>query len=157
VGSAVNALELRVPPPLWTLLFALAMAALAWLTPTYPLGDAVRFGLAGVLALVGLGVSAAGIVEFRRARTTIHPLQPHKATVLVDSGIYRRTRNPMYLGLLLVLVAWGLGLASAWAMLGPVGFVLVITRLQIGPEERALTALFGAQYARYRARVRRWI
>ena len=76
---------------------------------------------------------------------------------MVSTGIYRVTRNPMYLGLSLVLVAWAVFLSSAWALLGVAAFVLYMDRLQIAPEERALSKLFGSEYTAYRAKVRRWL
>jgi protein-S-isoprenylcysteine O-methyltransferase Ste14 len=75
----------------------------------------------------------------------------------VTSGIYRVTRNPMYVGLTLSLCAWGFWLGRPIAALGPLTFVAFIDRLQIVPEERALTARFGQAYADYRRRVRRWL
>lgn len=108
-------------------------------------------------ALAGLAAEAGAIVSFRRAQTTMNPLTPGKATRLVVTGIYRWTRNPMYVGLLLWLVAWALFLGHALAWGGMPLFILTMNRLQIAPEERAMTALFGAEYAAYCARVRRWV
>jgi len=107
--------------------------------------------------VIGVAFSATGILSFRRVRTTVNPTRPDEASVLVSTGIYRVTRNPMYVGLLLVLVAWAVFLASAWALLGVAGFVLYMNRFQIAPEERALSRLFGSEYASYKARVRRWL
>ena len=84
-------------------------------------------------------------------------MTPEAASALVRSGIYRTTRNPMYVGLLLILVAWAVLLSSVWTLLGPLVFVLYITRFQIIPEESALSALFGADYAAYQSSVRRWL
>lgn len=102
------------------------------------------------------GRNGAGI-RFRRANTTVNPLKPQAASSLVTAGIYRYTRNPMYLGLLFLLVAWAVLLSSPFALLGPVAFVTYISRFQIVPEERVLAALFGAEYAAYQAGVRRWL
>ncbi len=107
--------------------------------------------------LLGVAVCLAGVLSFRLARTTVNPLRPETATALVDSGIYRHTRNPMYLGFAMILVAWALYLDSPFTLLGVVGFVLYMNRFQIIPEERALQALFGEQFSSYRARVRRWL
>jgi len=84
-------------------------------------------------------------------------MKPEKASSLVTTGIYRFTRNPMYLGLLFVLFAWAVFLASVWALLGPVAFVFYIDRFQIAPEEAILAGMFGAAYTEYKARVRRWL
>jgi protein-S-isoprenylcysteine O-methyltransferase Ste14 len=107
--------------------------------------------------LVGIGFSVGGVLAFRRARTTLNPTKPEQASSLVRSGVYRVTRNPMYVGLLCVLVAWAVFLSSAWALLGPLIFVLYIGRFQIAPEERALAKLFGSEFADYQAKVRRWL
>jgi protein-S-isoprenylcysteine O-methyltransferase Ste14 len=110
-----------------------------------------------VIALAGGAAALAGDREFKRARTTINPFKPENSTALVTSGIYRFTRNPMYVGLTLVLLGWAAFLCSAWALLGPVVFVVYINRFQISPEERVLSAKFGAAYTEYTARVRRWL
>jgi protein-S-isoprenylcysteine O-methyltransferase Ste14 len=99
----------------------------------------------------------AGIREFRVARTTVNPLQPGQATSMVTSGIYRFTRNPMYLGMMLLLVAWSAWLGNALALLLAALFVLYIGRFQIAPEERMLSRLFGPDFDAYRGQVRRWL
>jgi protein-S-isoprenylcysteine O-methyltransferase Ste14 len=96
-------------------------------------------------------------IRFRRANTTVNPLKPQAASSLVTIGIYRYTRNPMYLGLLFLIVAWAVLLSSPFALLGPVTFVAFIGRFQIVPEERVLSALFGEEYAAYKSHVRRWL
>ncbi|MBS0374392.1 MAG: isoprenylcysteine carboxylmethyltransferase family protein [Proteobacteria bacterium] len=115
-----------------------------------------RRALVAIAAAAGIGIIASAIRRFNEAQTTVNPLEPSKATVLVSGGIYRYTRNPMYLGLALLLVAWALWLGSASAWLGPLAFVVLIDRVQIAAEEAALGRLFGAEYGAYRDSVRRW-
>lgn len=153
----MQALELKVPPPVVALLIGAAMWLAAGIGPVLELPLAVRLAASVAIALCGGGVAFAGRLEFKRARTTIDPLHPDKASTLVATGIYGRTRNPMYCGLTLVVAGWAIFLCSALALLGPPGFVLYITRLQIVPEERILSARFGAAYAAYTARVGRWL
>ncbi len=154
----MSALELKIPPPLVAAAVAGAMvAASVWLPPVLALPPAVRVGAALVLAAVGACFDVAGLLAFRKARTTVNPMTPDKATAVVSTGVYRVTRNPMYLGLVLMLLALALYLASPWALLGPLAFGAFITRFQIRPEERALAARFGAAYTAYCARVRRWL
>lgn len=110
-----------------------------------------------VVALVGIGVAVAGVLEFKRAKTTVNPLVPNKATSVVTSGIFRLTRNPMYLGLaatLLGVTIWWLSIVGVAVV---VAFCLYLTRFQIQPEERALRAQFGQEFTEYMARVRRWL
>lgn len=114
--------------------------------------------LAGVIASAGLVVCVLGVLPFRRARTTIDPTRPERASTLVTTGIFAVTRNPMYVGMLLVLVGWGIYLSNpAGLLLGPPAFVLYLDRFQIVAEERALATAFAAEYAEYSKRVRRWI
>jgi protein-S-isoprenylcysteine O-methyltransferase Ste14 len=133
------------------------MWGISLVTPPLYMPAAVRFAACAAFALVGLIFGVAGVVSFRRARTTINPTKPEAASSLVSSGIYRVTRNPMYVGLSFVLFAWAVLLSSAWALLALLAFVLYIGRFQIAPEERALSKLFGSEYMAYRAKVRRWL
>ncbi|MEO6659938.1 MAG: isoprenylcysteine carboxylmethyltransferase family protein [Burkholderiaceae bacterium] len=150
-------LEAKVPPPAVAVATALIMWGISELAPQVVMPSGLRWGLSLAIAVVGVAVSASGVWSFRRARTTLDPTQPEQASSLVRSGIYRITRNPMYLGLLLVLGAWAVFRSSAWALLGVAGFVLYMGRFQIAPEERALAGLFGGEYASYKASVRRWL
>lgn len=153
----MKVLENRVPPPLMALLCALAMWGLACITPRMD-ADIVLQGIAaGLIALVGLGICVAGVLAFRRADTTVNPLQPQTASTLVTDGVYRITRNPMYLGLALMLLGWAVWLAAPLTLAGVVVFVLFIQRFQIIPEERAMARLFGEHFITYKSRVRRWI
>ncbi len=119
--------------------------------------ELLRVSVSAALGLVGACVSLAGTIGFRRAKTTVNPMKPANASSLVTGGIYRVTRNPMYLALLLVLMGWAVFLAAPWVVLGPLAFGLYITQFQVKPEERVLSAMFGSAYGEYRARVRRWI
>ena len=157
-------LELKIPPPIVAGLIAGAMwvagkwaesVGLGSLFGTVPTGWRHMAALA--VALVGAGFDLTGVLGFLRARTTVNPMKPERSAALVTSGVYRITRNPMYVGMALLLLAWAIFLDSAAALLGPPAFALVITRLQIQPEERALAARFGSDFASYCAAVRRWL
>ena len=153
----MSALELKIPPPVVALVVAAAMWFAAALVSVLAVPASIRVTLAIVIALLGGVFSLAGMISFRRAKTTVNPMKPQKASSLVTSGIYTITRNPMYLGLLLVLVGWAVFLSSAVALAGPVAFFFYIGPFQITPEERVLANMFGPEYAEYRARVRRWL
>lgn len=150
-------LETRVPPPVIAITTAIIIWGISWLAPQVAVPAGMRWAVSLAMAVAGVALSAAGIGSFRHARTTVNPTRPERASSLVSTGIYRVTRNPMYLGLLLVLVAWAIFLSSAWALLGAAGFVLYMNRFQIAPEERALSQRFGSAYAAYQSRVRRWL
>lgn len=153
----MNSLELRIPPPAVALLAAVAMWFISRFAPLLDVPRNLSILAAGTIALAGVAVALAGVITFRRAGTTIHPHKPQETSALVSSGIYRISRNPMYVGLLLVLVAWSVFLSSVWSLAGPFAFVLYISRFQILPEERVLAAKFGGAFAAYKSEVRRWL
>ena len=153
----MRSLELLVPPPLVGLTIAAGMWVAAHVPPVLQLPDPVRVLVAAVLVAIGVAVGIRGVMSFRRAKTTVKPLKPETSAELVSTGVYSFTRNPMYLGMLLVLFAWAVYLSSIWSLVGPALFILYITRFQIVPEERALGRLFGAAFAEYKQRVRRWL
>ena len=153
----MRSLELRIPPPVVGLLVATGMWTVAHLPPTLELPKLVRLLVAAALGAIGIAIAIGGVLSFRRAKTTVNPLKPETSAALVSTGVYSFTRNPMYLGMVLVLFAWAAYLSSIWSLVGPVLFALYITRLQIVPEERVLDRLFGASFAEYKKRVRRWL
>ena len=153
----MQALELRIPPPVIAVLTAGAMWGISLLGPLPELPIFIRIVTALTIALAGVGFTLAGVIAFQGARTTVNPMKPETTSSLVCSGIYSVTRNPMYLGLVFVLVAWAVFLSSAWALLGPMAFALYMSRFQIAPEEKVLSSMFGASYSDYKCRVRRWL
>lgn len=152
----MRALELKIPPPLVAALIALAM----WMArpdgALVPIAQSPRMMLAIVIALAGAALDVVGAGLFRRARTTVNPMAPDRSAALVTGGVYRFTRNPMYVGLMLVLAGWAVALGGGLLLAGPAVFVAYITRFQILPEERALAQRFGDEYRAYTARTRRW-
>jgi protein-S-isoprenylcysteine O-methyltransferase Ste14 len=150
-------LETKIPP-LAVLAF---VAGLMWLgaraVPAANFSLPARHGIALGFAAVGWGAAVAGVVSFRRAKTTVNPLNPAAVTALVETGIYRLSRNPMYLGMLFGLVGWAALLANALAAALVPTFVLYLNRFQIAPEETALASRFGTEFDAYCARVRRWL
>jgi protein-S-isoprenylcysteine O-methyltransferase Ste14 len=153
----MQALELKIPPPVVALLVAVAMWGISLATPSVEVPALVRVVAAIAIASAGVGTAIAGVLAFRRAKTTVNPLKPETTSSLVTSGVYRFTRNPMYVGLALVLLSWAVFVSSALALLGPLVFVLYINRFQVVPEERVLSSMFGAAYSAYQAKVRRWL
>ena len=153
-GPQWHLLECRVPPPVVTLMTAAGMWRVAGTWPgTVPAGARV---LGPVLAVAGAALALWGVLAFRRASTTVHPMHPDKASALVIAGPNRWTRNPMYVGMLLALAGWGVWLGGGVALAGVAVAWGWLHRFQVLPEERALTARFGTAYEAYRARVRRW-
>ncbi|MBF7728910.1 methyltransferase family protein [Pseudomonas sp. N040] len=153
----MNALELKIPPPLVMLLTGLLMWLLATLSPAATLALPYQGYLSLLAGLAGACLIGVSVLLFVRARTTIEPTHPGRAARLVTGGFNRISRNPMYLGLLLWLLAWALWLGNGLALLCLPAFVAYLNRFQISLEERFLAQKFGEQYAHYRARVRRWL
>jgi len=124
-----------------------------------PFGEFDFYGrkmLIRILAWVGMLTAVWAMILFFRKKTSIDPRAPEKASSLVTSGVYKFSRNPMYLALLLFLLAWGLFLGNAFNTLLAAGFVSYMNTFQIKPEEEALLSSFGEPYARYCKEVRRW-
>jgi protein-S-isoprenylcysteine O-methyltransferase Ste14 len=153
----MHSLELKVPP----LVVLAFVATLMWfgskVFPGASFPVPARQAIALSLAAVGVGIAVAGVVSFRIAKTTVNPLHPETASALVTSGVYQLTRNPMYLGALILLIGWAVFLANALGFILVPVFVLYLNRFQIGPEEKALTALFASEFTAYCAKVRRWL
>lgn len=156
MNHTMRSLENLVPPPVVAICVAAGMWCLgrSWPIVRFEVPWPLLSGL--VVAAVGGLVSIVGVREFQRARTTVNPLHPDRATAVVTSGIYRFTRNPMYVGIAFVLIGWFVAVGSLSAIAGLPLFVWYITRFQIVPEERALSAKFGAEYTDYLKGVRRW-
>ncbi|MFO1458595.1 MAG: isoprenylcysteine carboxylmethyltransferase family protein [Verrucomicrobiota bacterium] len=150
-------LELKVPPVLLTALLFAAMYGVATATPDAAVRIPGRTGITTGLALLGTVVALAGVLEFRVNRTTANPFNPGAASTVVTRGVYRFSRNPMYLGLLMVLAAWAIHLANLITALALPAFVAYMNEFQIKPEERTLRAKFGTAFSEYQATVRRWV
>jgi len=126
-------------------------------TPHLAADAMVRIAFASGIGVLGLCFGAAGFFAFGRAGTTIDPVKLERASVLVTSGIFQISRNPMYVGFALLLSSWAIYLAAPWTLLGTAVFMLFTARYQIAPEERVLREKFGRSYEDYQKRVRRWI
>jgi len=153
----MSKLELKIPPLLLMVIFAALMWQISRQLPLPLLPAPYGQITFAVLLLCGIFFLIAAAVPFRKVRTTVNPMTPGDASSLVIEGIYKRTRNPMYVGCLLILVGWSFFLSNLYSLIFSFGFVIYMNRFQIQPEERSLTALFGDEYQAYQNQVRRWI
>ncbi|AKS43374.1 methyltransferase family protein [Wenzhouxiangella marina] len=153
----MRVLEKRLPPVLLVALCGAAGWAVAGRWPGPVLPEPVWDAGTVILGALGLFVCLAGLRAFARVGTTVDPTRPEGASSLVVTGIYRFTRNPMYLGFVLLLAAWAFRLGSLWALVTVPLCMLWLSRFQIVPEERALRERFGADFDIYCRRVRRWL
>jgi protein-S-isoprenylcysteine O-methyltransferase Ste14 len=147
----------KIPPPLTVAFLAAAMWAVDRELPLSRLESALLAPLAVALAAGGLLLGVLAVIAFIRAGTTINPLRPSRATKLITTGVFRYSRNPVYFADALLLAAWATWLGNVCNYLFLLMFIWIIQRWQIVPEERALLALFGENYTRYCAQVRRWL
>ncbi|TNE79664.1 MAG: isoprenylcysteine carboxylmethyltransferase family protein [Gammaproteobacteria bacterium] len=155
--KVLNELKLKVPPLALFLLTALLMWLLARWLDAHTTFSAL-WSLVIMLTLgAGLAVIAVSALTLYLGKTTLDPRFPHKTGRLITGGIYAYSRNPTYLGLLLLLLGWNLYLDSLYATPGLLLFFGLVTRLQIVPEEQALEMQFGDSYLGYCQRVRRWL
>lgn len=150
-------MSLRIPP----LAQFLACATLAWglakLLPEWAIDSSLLVYFGYGFIVVGMTLLTLALLAFARVRTTVNPLSPEQAETLVTTGLYRFTRNPMYLAMALILFGGALTLGSIAALAAPAIFVVVMTALQIKPEERALQSIFGETFTAYRGQTRRWL
>lgn len=153
----MDVLERKIPPVALFVLFVVAINHISHefvrFTVNLPLSLVVFLICFVVAGFVGI----AGVYEFRRAQTTVNPVKVDTASTVVDSGIFAYTRNPMYLGLFLLLFGFAYWQQNLISIAFSFTFVMYMNRFQILPEERALESLFGASYIDYKQRVRRWI
>lgn len=152
-----NRLAMKLPPLALVVIMAVFMWIVSVVTPTFDFYLPAKYLCAVSLALIGAAICLAGVASFRRAKTTVNPMKPDSTSSLVVSGIYKYTRNPMYVGFALVLLGWAAFLSSLVALAFVPVFIVYIDRFQIRPEERVLTSLFPQEYPAYRTKVRRWV
>lgn len=152
-------LETLIPPPLVALIFCVLTYFLNKALPVlqFEMNQLFLYVIAASFVLDGIAVSAAGVLSFKKAQTTVNPLKPEQASTLVNTGIYRFTRNPMYLGMAFILLGWSLFLSSFIFVLVLPAFILYLTYFQIIPEERALEKIFGEEFNRFKQQTRRWL
>ncbi len=153
-------LKLKCPPPIVMLLSGLLSLLLSQRG-----GEFLQLQIADMsnllwplsFLLAGVALAAAGVKEFITHHTTINPLEPNKTKHLVMSGVFQLTRNPMYLGMLIVLLGWGDFLDNFLGFSGALVFFLYMTAFQIKPEEAIMRDKFGEPYRQYCQSVRRWL
>ncbi len=150
-------LEHKIPPPVVGTLVAAAMWSVSALEPQFPSATGPKYAAVAILVVAGVVFDLLGLLAFRAVRTTVNPLKPERASALVTGGVYRISRNPMYVGMVLLLLAWAVYLSALLPFAGPLIFGLYITRFQIQSEERVLKDIFGEKYSAYASRVRRWL
>ncbi len=153
----LSTLELKIPPVIVLILMAIVMKffpiALGYIGTDFIFINHVAVAVVIAANLVGI----AGVISVKTAGTTVDPRNPEKSTALVTSGIFRWTRNPMYLAMALLLLAFAIYLQTLTAYVWVLVFVLYLNEFQIKPEEKALRQLFGPEYRQYCQQVRRWL
>jgi protein-S-isoprenylcysteine O-methyltransferase Ste14 len=153
--------ECRIPPLVYLLIFAAFAYGLRLYWPGYvfaqPLASSLGTFLGAFVGLIGMTVALLAALQFRTHKTTVSPLNPEHVSELVTTGLFHFSRNPMYLGMLLMLAGWVLALGGLSGVIVAPLFVWTMTRVQILPEERALQKHFEHRFLRYKNTVRRWL
>lgn len=149
-------LELKIPPVIVVIIIAGLMLLTAPLVPQVSFSP-LPIWIALIIAGLGICFPVIAAFSFRRVATTVHPNHPDQTSQLVTTGVYRITRNPMYLGFALMLLAWGLYLGNMAALFGLPIFMFYMNQFQIKPEERILKQKFGQQFKEYLNRTHRWL
>lgn len=151
-------LELKVPPLALTVAASLVVVVASRLHDGAATAEPIiTYFAGGAIALVGLASAVRGVIDFRRARTTVDPRHPERSARIVTGGVYRWSRNPMYLGFVLLLLGLAIAMQSGFGLLVTALVATFLQRFQITPEERRLSEQFGAEYVAYQGRVGRWI
>ncbi|MDG2060653.1 MAG: isoprenylcysteine carboxylmethyltransferase family protein [SAR86 cluster bacterium] len=148
-------LKTKIPPPIIAIAFIVILYISSVWMDSYIFEGQLIFSL--FIFILGLGCVLSASTQFRRINTTVNPLNPESASHLVVDGIFKFTRNPMYLGLCAVILAFGIYVGTWFVFILLPLFVVSINYLQIVPEEIALQKLFGDEYVSYCNSVRRWI
>ena len=146
-------MKLKIPPPVQALIFGFIM----WAINHWSSFGQAEFALPMIIAAAGLAIIIVAALNFKAAKTTVNPMKPSQASSLVIVGVFKISRNPMYLGLLIIISAWALYLGNVLSFAVLPVFVLYITNFQIKPEEEALVEIFGDEFEQYCSSVRRWI
>lgn len=118
----MRSLEHKIPPPLVLLIVIVAMGGFFAITTGIHAPPTALYITATATVVLGITLALSGVREFRRFHTTINPRNPEQASSIVDTGVFKFTRNPMYVGMVCVLLGWSLFLATPWALLGPIAF-----------------------------------
>jgi len=153
----MKSLELKVPP----LFLFLITALLMWLTslyfPSLLIEKKIQLITSIFLMITGGGFALLGVKTFKQSNTTVNPTKPQETSTLVIHGIYKITRNPMYVGILMLLIAWAVFLSNLYTLVLVIAFVLYMNRFQIEVEERFLALKFPSDFENYKKNVRRWL
>jgi len=150
-------LRLKIPPPIVAIICGLMIWKFSELLPTLIINVEIRHGIAYTLLGIAGAIDIWALLSFRKQKTTIDPRYPHKTSSIVSCGIYNHTRNPMYLGLVLILSATSIYFSTCFGFFVIAAFILYMNAFQIKPEEEALEKQFGEAYLTYKSSVRRWI
>ena len=148
-------IKTKFPPPLVALTFGFLIYYTKNIFPKIEIKNEIIFG--SFMIISGLIIILSAIILFKKYQTTISPLNPSNATKLITNGIYKFSRNPMYLGLLLVLLGISITLNLTGGFFFILLFILYMNLFQIIPEENAMVDLFKDQFIDYKKNVRRWI
>lgn len=149
-------MEKKIVPPVQVIIVIILMYFLTYLFPSFSYSLPEKYVIVSFLISISICVGLLAIYTFRAHKTTINPITPEATSIIVNTGIYALSRNPMYLAMVIFIFAIALFCENFLAMLPVLLFVWFITKYQIIPEERVLALHFGGEYKQYLLEVRRW-
>jgi protein-S-isoprenylcysteine O-methyltransferase Ste14 len=150
-------LEQKIPPLMITIIFAVFMYLTSLYLNFFSLALSFNVEMLLIFFILGVTFALAGVISFKKHQTTVNPMNTENVSTLVKSGVYRYTRNPMYVGMLMVLLGYCLYLNNPINLLLIALFVWYMSKFQIKPEEVFLTSVFGNEYVIYKESVRQWL
>ena len=145
----------KIPPPIVTLICGIAIfSSKSFFNQFFSYNNNI---ISLFLLILGLTIFVYAVKSFRMQKTTVNPLEPRQASSLVTTGIFKFSRNPMYLGMLIILLSITFKFNLIGGMIASIFFYIFITKFQIIPEEVAMNDLFGNEFIEYSKKTRRWI
>jgi len=145
----------KIPPPIVTLFFGLCIYLSKSFFPEFSFS--ILSSLSIISFIVGISVLVTAIISFKNHETTINPISIEKASSLVVTGVFKYSRNPMYLGMFLILLSISFKFNLIGGIVLTMLFAGYITKFQIIPEEIVMNKLFGDEFEKYKNKTRRWI
>lgn len=149
-------LALKIIPPVQVIISAGLMYGFANYLPQYHFTLVIRWPMILLLIVAAATIGILALYDFHKHQTTFHPHTPEKTSTVVDSGVFAYSRNPMYLSMVITLIALVIYFQNYSCFVILPLFIWYITRFQIIPEEQMLTTLFPDDYSKYCQKVRRW-
>jgi len=147
--------NIKIPPPILVII----LTSLVYFSSTKLelIHLPYRQSVSVIILIIGLIVIISPVINFIKSKTTVNPVKFKNVNTLVTTGIYRYSRNPMYLGMILIIISTTVYYLNFMSVFSPLIFYIWINKFQISREEIFLEDKFGNEYLKYKSETRRWI